>query len=169
MPERIKTLSEWQKCLPPETAGMLEICGRLTKLEKEWQSLFQGSEEALGRETSPGNCSFEDSSAVLTVHVRNAALLQSLRFKEKLFKSRVEGFLGIKIKKIEFAAGMVERISSAKPALRVFERRGVLLAAEEQVEKAKAELRETAAGETLREAIARVRVIAEKKSRQKNT
>lgn len=168
MPERIKTLSEWQKCLPPETAGMLEICGRLTKLEKEWLLLFQGSEEALGRETSPGKCSFEDSSAILTIHVRNAALLQSLRFKEKLFKSKVEKFLGIKIKKIEFAAGKVERISGTKPALRAFERHAAMLAAEEQVEKAKAELMETTAGETLREAIARVRVIAEKKSRQKN-
>lgn len=168
MPERIKMLSEWQKCLPPETAGMLEICGRLTRLEKEWQTLFNGAEEALGRETAPGSCDFEDEGAVLTVNVRNAALLQSMRFKERLFRNKAEQFLGIKIKKIKFAAGKVERISSAKPALRAFERQGVLLAAEEQVEKAKAELKETAAGETLREAIARVRVIAEKKSRQKN-
>lgn len=167
MPEKIKSLTEWQKCIPLETSGILEICKKLTKLEKAWTTLFNGKAEAIGRETAPSGCGFEDNSLILTVSVKNTTLLTSLRFKETAIRKQVEHFVGIKVKKIEFISGRVQRPSTAKAANRAFERYTPLTLTEEQVAKQKELLVDFGAGEEITEAVARVKALVEKKTKSK--
>ena len=166
MTEKITAPAELQKCIPPETSGMLEICFRLSCLEKEWTSLFSGAFEAIGRETAPCGCSFEDNSLILTVNVSSTSLLTSMKFKEKATREKVEQFLKLKVKKIEFTAGKVQRVSSAKEASRAYERYVPLKITEEQISKEKEIFSASGAGEELAETMARVKAMAEKKSKR---
>lgn len=101
---------ELQKCFSPATAGMLEICDKLVRLEKEWLTIFSGVLSAFGRETAPGGCRIENEGVVLTVNVKEASKITSLKFKEKQFRETISGFLGIKVVRVEFIFGRVQRI-----------------------------------------------------------
>ena len=164
MPDKIFTPTNLQSCIPSATAGMIEICGRLARLEKEWTALFNGENRALGDATAPGGCSFEENSMILTVNVRDASKLAGIRFKEKFFRETVSRFLGVKIKKVEFVSGRVERVSSAKAASRAYERYVPQLVTDEQVETEKETLRNLGAGEEITNTLARIKAIAAKRA-----
>ncbi len=105
---------ELQKCISPTTAGMLEICEKLFRLEENWLTIFSGSLSVFGRETAPGGCRIEKEGIVLTVNVKEASKITSLKFKEKQFRETISGFLGIKAVRIEFVSGRVQRIPQSQ-------------------------------------------------------
>lgn len=156
-----------KSCFPEETAAMVGMCNKLTELEKNWKSLFQGQNEALGRQTAITQCVVEKEGITVKIAVANRALITGLKFREKLFKEVIEQFLDTKIKKLEFASGAVKRVSSAKEASRAYERYAPLTVTEEQVEKETRRLIEFAKDDGLAKIIGKTKAMAEKKAKRK--
>lgn len=156
-----------KSCFPKETAAMVDMCNKLTALEKKWQSLFLGQNEALGRQTAITQYIVEEEGITIKIAVTNRALITSLKFREKVFKEVIEQFLGTKINKLVFAAGAVKMVSSAKEASRAYERYAPLTVTEEQVEKETRGLIEFAKDDGLAKIIGKTKAMAEKKAKRK--
>jgi len=154
-------------CFSNETVVMVDMCDKLTKLEKCWPELFKGQNEALGKQTAIAQCRLEEDGMTVKIAAANRALLTSLKFKETLFKAAIEKFLEAKVKKIEFTGGCVKRVSSAKEARRAYERYAPLIVTEEQVEKETERLLNFTKDEQLAKIIGKTKAMAEKKAKRK--
>lgn len=99
-----KQLEQIKSCIGKETADVVEICKKLTEIEKNWKNIFTGINSALVDKTILGKCTVEKDGVTIKIFVESKRLITSLMFKEKAVCTAIEKVLGTKVKKIEFTA-----------------------------------------------------------------
>jgi len=162
-----KKIEHLNNCVGTETSTIIEICEKLSDIEKNWSKLFSNEGHAVAKQTALGKCTVEPDGITVEVNTANNSIVTSLKFKEKIFRTTIERFLGTKIKKIEFSAGKIKKVSTAKEASKSFERYAPIVVCEEVVQKAKEELLFFTQDEQLAEVMGKTKAMAEKKIKRK--
>lgn len=164
--EEKKGIEQLKSCVSKETSDIIEICRKLSQLEKKWHEIFSKEAAAIANGTAPGECKVETDGITIKIYAASKSIITALKFKEKIFRADIEKFTGAKIKKIEFACGRVKRISAAKDASKAFERYAPVTVLEDSIKKEKEKFLPFTEDEKLAEIIAKTKLMADKKAKR---
>lgn len=160
----MEKLKKTDGLLSAEMPPVLAMSIKLAELEKNWAKYMTGTLAPLADKSAPASCEFTENGPLVTVNVSEGCYLKPAQARRAALAETLRRALAVEFLEVEIKVGRVRKPSTAKAPLPAYKRRAPVLISEDAVEKEAASLAGDAKDADLAEALARVRLLAEKRN-----
>ena len=143
------------------TQDTIKNCFRLAALEREWHKVAGNT---IAEVSSVNSCEFTEEGIKVTIHVKDASLVQALKFRRVFLSSAIKKFFKTDSVILDIKAGKVKKQSTAKEALPEYKKRVPIVISEEKIEEEKKKILEISSDidPSLAETLAKIKLSSEK-------